>query len=441
MQTAFELEEKDKLIEKQKIELQKQKIQISELKHELQQLKSKTDVKLELKEKMIEKLKIELEVYITEIKKKMNVWRKKQESQTENNQTNSNITSPTEMSNDTQKIQIHLKSGFEIKDENNPVIIEKSETTPVQVDKLELLNTQNVIATNCSMHSENKELDIVNFKCDNFDFNCDIADFKCDIDEFDMEQDSQPREHASEIKIENELRNDTEEDEIKTFPIGTILASGLENEPSETVSSENKMIVKSREPISEVKLENQITQKAEAAESTYYVTDNSSNIKIIEKSHQKNVSIKKSKPLFECKVCFKAFEYKSRLKIHFNMVHDKIKPFECKICSLTFCQRSDLNKHTDLSHNNMRPFECKACSKAFGNKKDLKRHIDTVHEKLKPFTCQICLFTFGHIGHLNIHIESVHKNVRHFKCSICTKAFRDNAGVKRHIETVHKMLQ
>jgi hypothetical protein len=138
---------------------------------------------------MIEKLKIELDVYVTEIKKKMNGWRKKQESQTENNKINSNITSPTEMSNDTQKIQIHLKTGFEIKDENNPVNFDNSEPIPDQEDELELANTPNFI--NCSMQSENKELDIV--------------DFKCDIDEIYMEQDSQPREHASEIKIVNEL--------------------------------------------------------------------------------------------------------------------------------------------------------------------------------------------------------------------------------------------
>jgi hypothetical protein len=178
-QKDFELEEKDKIIQKQTIALEQQTIQISELKHELQQLRSKTDVKLELQEKIIEKLKIELEVYVTEIKKKMNGWRKKQESQTENNQTNSNITSPTEMSNDTQKIQIHLKSGFEIKDENNLVNFDNSEPIPVQEDELELANT-----TNCSMQSENKEPDIVNFKCDNVDFKCDNADFKCDIADF-----------------------------------------------------------------------------------------------------------------------------------------------------------------------------------------------------------------------------------------------------------------
>jgi DNA repair exonuclease SbcCD ATPase subunit len=108
-QKDFELEMKDKLIKEQNNELEQQQTLISNLKDELQRLKTETDVKLELQEKMIEKLKIELEVYITEIKKKMNDCKKKQESHSDNPiQRNSKITSTVEMFSNQEKIPTPL---------------------------------------------------------------------------------------------------------------------------------------------------------------------------------------------------------------------------------------------------------------------------------------------------------------------------------------------
>jgi hypothetical protein len=108
-QRDFDLEITFKIIEEQNNKLEEQEILISDLKDELQRLKSETDTKLELQEKMIEKLKIELEVYITEIKKKMNDCKKKQESHSDNPiQRNSKITSTVEMFSNQEKIPTPL---------------------------------------------------------------------------------------------------------------------------------------------------------------------------------------------------------------------------------------------------------------------------------------------------------------------------------------------
>jgi hypothetical protein len=123
-QKDFELEMKDKIIKEQNNELEQQQTLISSLKDELQQLKIETDIKMELQEKMIEKLKIELEVYVTEIKKKMNGWKKKQESHSDNPMNrNSKTTLPVEMpsnqenmqTNVTPKLEININHGEKIK--------------------------------------------------------------------------------------------------------------------------------------------------------------------------------------------------------------------------------------------------------------------------------------------------------------------------------------
>ena len=108
-QKDFELEMKDKIINEQNNELEQQQTLISSLKDELQQLKIETYIKLELQEEMIEKLKIELEVYVTEIKRKMNGWKKKEESHSDNPiQRNSKITSTAEMFSNQEKIPTPL---------------------------------------------------------------------------------------------------------------------------------------------------------------------------------------------------------------------------------------------------------------------------------------------------------------------------------------------
>ena len=172
----------------------------------------------------------------------------------------------------------------------------------------------NGITNNHTRPSQNEVLEIVNCKSE--------------INEFEMEQDSNPREHVSAIKIKNKLRKNTEEVEINTFPISTlqidaILAAELRNEPSVTLTCEQKIILSDlynneTEPISEVRIENKFFPNAA---SNLSLTANNSSTEIIE-----NVSIKEGKS-FECKICSKKLGYTSDLKRHVKMVHDKIKPF------------------------------------------------------------------------------------------------------------------
>jgi hypothetical protein len=412
-QKNFNLQIKNTTIEKQKNELEQQKIQILDLQHEIQHHKKNTDTKLELQEKMIENLKIELEVYITEIKKKMNGCKKKQESHSAKPiNRNSKITSPVEMPSDPNKIPTNFTSRVELKTETIPVnnVIKN----PNSIQEHELINNQIVVPRNCSTQNENtsKELETVN---------C-ISE----IGEFELEKNIQSNEHLSKIRSQTNFR----------------IEAKLLKESSQTLASENEMEIQSSEEYNasesmlEAKMNNKLRQNANAAKLNSSLTVKDS----IEDYYQENNSFKKDKP-FECKICPKAFQYKGLLKRHIETFHDKIKAFECKICSHKFGQKGSLKTHVDSVHNSLRPFECEICTKAFQRNSDLKRHVDTVHEKLKPFTCQICGQAFGLRNHLNGHINMVHKNLRPFKCTICPKLFPNNVKLKNHINIVHKKLK
>jgi hypothetical protein len=296
-QKDFELEMKDKIIEEQNNEMEQQQTLISNLKDELQHLKTEADIKLDLQEKMIEKLKIELEVYITEIKKKMNGWKKKHEPLSVNPiQRNSNTPPPVKTPSDQATIQTNVTPKLEIKTENIPINIIVI-GNPESIEEHKLSKNQNVFPNNFSMQRENKLLKVVN-------------PIK-EIYSLETEKDFQPNEIFSEIKIQNSFSINSEVAEVTTFPIDTISASE-QNEPSQTSIIENEMEIQSdiecteREYISEVKTDNKIRPNAEVAKQNSSLTAKDS----IGDCNQENVSTKTSK-LTQCKIFSKAFQDKA----------------------------------------------------------------------------------------------------------------------------------
>ena len=423
-QRHFELETKDKIIEEQNNELEQQQTLITNLKDELQHLKTEADIKLEMQNKTIEKLKIELEVYITEIKKKMKGWKKKQESHANNPiQRNCNTTAAVEVFYDRDKMPTQFTSGFEIKTENNPAINANENPKSIQEHKMEFSNNDYVIQNSSLTQTENNMLKIVNHTSE-------IYGYK-------TEKDFQPTENFSEIKIHNTFTIKSEAAEITTFPIDTISASE-QNEPFQTFTSENEMEVlpnkecTERKSTSKGKIGN--TFKEAKLNSSLTAKDS------IGGCNQENVSIKKSK-LTQCKTCSKAFQGKHNLKRHIETVHYKMKAFECNICSVAFGQRGSLETHVNSVHNKLKTCECPICSKSFARNYDLKIHIDTVHHKLKPFTCQICYCAFGQKSYLKIHVDTVHNNLKAFECKICLKAYKSKDHLKAHIGAVHQKLK
>lgn len=51
---------------------------------------------------------------------------------------------------------------------------------------------------------------------------------------------------------------------------------------------------------------------------------------------------------YECEICKRVFNRKSRWLVHMKYIHQGEKPMECNECGSTFTSRSDLTRHLKL---------------------------------------------------------------------------------------------
>jgi hypothetical protein len=101
------------------------------------------------------------------------------------------------------------------------------------------------------------------------------------------------------------------------------------------------------------------------------------------------------KKLHQCLSCAKTFAFQSKLRLHANTVHLKLRPFQCDICKSSFGHKCALNFHIKSVHENQKPFQCNFCQSSFGQKSGLNLHIKSVHENLKLFKCELCQAAFN----------------------------------------------
>ena len=90
-----------------------------------------------------------------------------------------------------------------------------------------------------------------------------------------------------------------------------------------------------------------------------------------------------------CTDCGKSFVKYSKLKLHVNSVHLKLKPYNCNICGESFAQSGNLNKHIQIVHEKKKPYSCPDCPESFSVKLNLIEHVQRVHEK-KIHKCNLC---------------------------------------------------
>jgi len=104
----------------------------------------------------------------------------------------------------------------------------------------------------------------------------------------------------------------------------------------------------------------------------------------------------------ECKVCFKVFSNRSKLKIH-NKIHEGKLDFACHVCDRKFATNYALNKHLMVHEKS---FECQYCKKIYARKDNLDSHLKRNHEVeniILDYICSYCQKTFNSSDELMSH--------------------------------------
>ena len=176
--------------------------------------------------------------------------------------------------------------------------------------------------------------------------------------------------------------------------------------------------------------------------------------KAVPSSIEKKPITKRLKPGFrksiKCDFCPNIFPGKSKLTMHVNEVHLKLKPNLCSECGASFSRPRTLRLHIKSVHDiqngkkkrpempSKRPVICDICGNSFKGKTKLKMHVNEVHLKLKPNLCSECGAGFGRPWILKEHIKRVHLNIRPFKCESCEdRFFPDQYKLQHHVQMVH----
>ena len=120
------------------------------------------------------------------------------------------------------------------------------------------------------------------------------------------------------------------------------------------------------------------------------------------------------------------------------------KQFQCDYqnCRFSFVSSEGLKRHIRSVHTKEKPFKCHFddCGKCFGRSDALKEHMKR-HLGLKLFKCSYsdCDFESVSSNSLKRHIVSIHLKEKHFKCLYenCGKTFGRKDSLKKHMEKQH----
>jgi hypothetical protein len=107
----------------------------------------------------------------------------------------------------------------------------------------------------------------------------------------------------------------------------------------------------------------------------------------VRKNAMKQIESKKNQKsdqkVFQCQICSKKFDKNSKLRRHFEAVHQKKVNISCDLCPRQFYEKSSLKRHmashifcNDDTFNSDRPFKCnfKDCKKFFKTRTSLGNH-------------------------------------------------------------------
>ncbi|KAL0852770.1 hypothetical protein ABMA27_012584 [Loxostege sticticalis] len=159
-------------------------------------------------------------------------------------------------------------------------------------------------------------------------------------------------------------------------------------------------------------------------------------------SDNKNMNIKVSKTLHQCKICGKIQTYKT-WHSHMKEVHGTDE-FECSVCSAIFKCARYLRKHFYSIHLNRKfkgysqtegNVKCSLCPAVLRCKNALKTHMRNCHSEKAQ--CSICKSVLKSQAYLHAHMRRVHYNDgKEHKC-YCGKKFPSPRYLKIHKKNTH----
>jgi hypothetical protein len=139
--------------------------------------------------------------------------------------------------------------------------------------------------------------------------------------------------------------------------------------------------------------------------------------------------------LYSCDKCsYKSVSLAKLNNIH-KLIHGDVKAYVCTICKKAFKNSKQLGNHK-ITHKNKNEYErlklsCEVCCKSFSDKRQLKIHMNVVHEKIKPFLCNYCGYKGSSRSSLKMHIRQ-HTGEKPFTCDFCSYATSDHNSFRRH---------
>lgn len=137
-------------------------------------------------------------------------------------------------------------------------------------------------------------------------------------------------------------------------------------------------------------------------------------------------------PLFQCKLCDKAYKYNRTLMEHYSYKHKEMgidTSVICDTCGLRLQSKAKLPQHMRL-HTSDRPFGCLECPMKFNSSGELTAHMRK-HTGERPFVCKYCGKSFAHGSNYRYHIRT-HTGEKSSTCSLCGKGFITKANMRKH---------
>ncbi|CAH1780498.1 unnamed protein product [Owenia fusiformis] len=134
----------------------------------------------------------------------------------------------------------------------------------------------------------------------------------------------------------------------------------------------------------------------------------------------------------KCNICNTIFANYKTLKIHIEIVHEKLKPYQCPYCEHQSSRKAMLDLHV-RGHTGEKPYKCEFCEYATGDHNCLRRH-KMRHTGEKPYKCAYCPYTCIQAISLKTHMQNKHNNEGPgvFACDLCSYRTVNANSWERH---------